>query len=526
MFKNLSLNGKMRIAFGASALCLAVVAGIGCYALKTVSARFEHVSTVNLPNALLAQDMKGYSDKALSLLLQMNQVGNTSEEITRLQKRLADTLEAYDKAEKDYADNPFGEGERELYDKVGEKWKVLKDEMTRSEVWAESMNPEDKMKFTQNYAGKCKEVRFAYYDAIGTLVKFQKDEAAKWVASAEEASRSLSAWAVGAAAVGFIFSILTGFLFSSAISRVLNQIAEGLSQGAGLIAKTSTDVAKSSESLSSSVSEQAAAIQQTSASVEQLTSMVRMSSESCQQTTDVSSNSHETVLEGKEAVRSMQDSVNEVSQSNEGIIQAVEESNREFGEIVAVIHQIAEKTRVINDIVFQTKLLSFNASVEAARAGEQGKGFAVVAEEVGNLARMSGTSANEISTIVQESLQKVERIVTANKTRVGGFVEEAQAKIKTCSLNAERCGQMFDVVVANTSQVNDLTGQISKASVEQTQGIEEITRAIGQMDQATHENATVSQSVASSAAELSQQASQLEDMSTKLYRTVRGGRAA
>jgi methyl-accepting chemotaxis protein len=72
-------------------------------------------------------------------------------------------------------------------------------------------------------------------------------------------------------------------------------------------------------------------------------------------------------------------------------------SNEQMSEIVKVIQEIETKTKVINDIVFQTKLLSFNASVEAARAGEQGKGFAVVAEEVGNLAQMSGNAAKEIS---------------------------------------------------------------------------------------------------------------------------------
>ena len=79
-------------------------------------------------------------------------------------------------------------------------------------------------------------------------------------------------------------------------------------------------------------------------------------------------------------------------------------------EILGYIKSIEEKTKVINDIVFQTKLLSFNASVEAARAGEQGKGFAVVAEEVGNLATMSGTSAEEISKLLESSISHIESI--------------------------------------------------------------------------------------------------------------------
>lgn len=99
-------------------------------------------------------------------------------------------------------------------------------------------------------------------------------------------------------------------------------------------------------------------------------------------------------------------SITEISESNDRIMSQVADGNRKISEIVQVISEIGNKTKVINDIVFQTKLLSFNASVEAARAGEHGKGFAVVAEEVGNLAQMSGNAAKEISDMLNGSVSR------------------------------------------------------------------------------------------------------------------------
>ena len=202
------------------------------------------------------------------------------------------------------------------------------------------------------------------------------------------------------------------------------------------------------------------------------------------------------------------------------------EGNRRIAEISSVISDIAAKTKVINDIVFQTKLLSFNASVEAARAGENGKGFAVVAEEVGNLAQMSGRSAGEISAIVEESIRKVDAIVTENKSNVEKFIQSAKLKVQKSQAVASKCGTMFDQVVDNTTKVNGLIEEISRASSEQSKGIEEITNAMGQIDLATNENSTVTHSVAKAAKDLSGRADVLKEMSSELYQTVHGKKAA
>ncbi len=445
----------------------------------------------------------------------------------RLAGRFEETLKIYHEADEAYKKVEFAPGEKELYDKVDSAWKKLEVDLFKGRELARSQKPEEKHLFQQFYMSKeVKDARFDYYKVLGELLDFQKEEAKRWVASARESNRFAENTILALGVSGFIFSMATGFLFSRAISSTLNRIAELLADGAKDIASTSSQVAGSSETLSSAVSEQAAAVQETSVSVEELTAMVRKSSENCSTSASVSSQSHETVVQGKNAVEEMIRSVDEVSRGNEEIMASIEEGNRRIAEITSVISDIAAKTKVINDIVFQTKLLSFNASVEAARAGENGKGFAVVAEEVGNLAQMSGRSAGEISAIVDESIKKVDLIVAENKANVEKFVQNAKLKVQKSQNVASKCGVMFDQVVENTTKVNGLIEEISRASSEQSKGIEEITNAMGQIDVATNENSSVTHSVAKAAKDLSSRADVLQEMSAELYQTVHGKKAA
>lgn len=163
-------------------------------------------------------------------------------------------------------------------------------------------------------------------------------------------------------------------------------------------------MSESGSVLSSSSTEQAAALQETVSAIEQINSMVSKNSENAAKSKKTAGDSLAIAQQGKRIVDEFLTEVTEVQGSIGRLAESVEDGNRELLTIVQMISEIEHKTRVINDIVFQTKLLSFNASVEAARAGDSGKGFAVVAEEVGNLAEMSGRSAKEISELLSSSV--------------------------------------------------------------------------------------------------------------------------
>ena len=169
----------------------------------------------------------------------------------------------------------------------------------------------------------------------------------------------------------------------------------------------------------------------------------------------------------------------------------ISDSNEQSDGLVDIINEIGAKTEVIDEIVFQTKLLSFNASVEAERAGEHGRGFAVVAQEVGNLAQMSGKAAMEIAGIVQNSTSKAGQIIKENSNRV----TEGTRIVRDILTQSETVAQS--------------SSKISEASNEQSRGISQIGIAIENINSATQKTASIAEDAASSSMTLNQQSSNL-----------------
>jgi methyl-accepting chemotaxis protein len=158
-----------------------------------------------------------------------------------------------------------------------------------------------------------------------------------------------------------------------------------------------------------------------------------------------------------------------------------------MGSINDSAKKIVDIIGVIDGIAFQTNILALNAAVEAARAGEQGKGFAVVASEVRALAQRSAAAAKEIKGLITESVERVEQ----------GAGQAGEA------------GRTIEGVIADVRRVADIVGEISAASVQQSQGVGEVNTAVSQLDQATQQNAALVEESAAAAASLKDQAQHL-----------------
>jgi len=321
-----------------------------------------------------------------------------------------------------------------------------------------------------------------------------------------------------------LISLLISLKFSGALSSRLSRLADLLSTGASSVASTSKEIAVSSSKLSEAATEQASAIQETAASLDEVTAMLRSASDNASKSQDISRKSCEFAEKGKSSIQEMIDAISNINQSNESIMKQVDQGNVQISEIIRMIEEIGQKTKVINDIVFQTKLLSFNASVEAARAGEQGKGFAVVAEEVGNLARMSGNAATEISTLLESSIQRVEQIISETKTNVDQSVKEGRDKVTHGTNIARRCYELLEQILDSAKNVDTMVAHIARSSVEQTQGVSEINKAMNQLDSATRQNTSIAHQEASTSVQLEKGALDLETMVRELITMVKGGR--
>lgn len=324
----------------------------------------------------------------------------------------------------------------------------------------------------------------------------------------------------------FAVSMIAGFLISSfvtsKISSSLSSISELLNSNAESLNKTSNELTVQSTRLSESSTEQASAIQETMAAVDEISATVEKNTEAAKQSKVVSGSSLSASENGIQTVANLLNSIDEISQSNDSIADQMRQNNEKINEIVKLISDIGNKTKVINEIVFQTKLLSFNASVEAARAGEYGKGFAVVAEEVGNLAQMSGNAAKEISSLLDESQRKTAQIVKETESKVDELIKKSHEKIDLGKQTANECNSALEEIAKNVKSVDAMVTEIARASEEQSNGIKEIAKAMGQLDITTSENSKISQESSTSSVNVNKKSDELKHQVVSLVQLVNG----
>jgi methyl-accepting chemotaxis protein len=208
-------------------------------------------------------------------------------------------------------------------------------------------------------------------------------------------------------------------------------------------------------------------LEETAASLEEITGTVKQNADNARQANQLAVGSRDTAEKGGEVVTQAVSAMGEINQSSK---------------------KIADIITTIDEIAFQTNLLALNAAVEAARAGEQGRGFAVVAAEVRSLAQRSATAAKEIKALIQDSVQKVQ----------------------DGSELVNKSGQTLQEIVSSVKKVTDIIGEIAAASQEQSGGIDQVNKAVGQMDQVVQSNAAQTEELASTAQSLTAQARQLQ----------------
>lgn len=221
------------------------------------------------------------------------------------------------------------------------------------------------------------------------------------------------------------------------------------------------------------------------------------------------------------------EAIQQITSSNVEVATQVNLSYEEIGKILNLISDIEKKTSVINEIVFQTKLLSFNASVEAARAGDAGKGFSVVAEEIGRLASLSGRSALEIQESLTQNRNAVKSIIETAKHQVQSLLENSSQKISTGVQVTEQCQQYFQNMKSEVLNIHTLIEGITLSSSEQVKGIDEIAKAMVEIDSTTQQSASLakdssslSESLNASSVDLGEAAQDLKQFLTGLEKNA------
>ncbi|MBU9547580.1 methyl-accepting chemotaxis protein [Burkholderia multivorans] len=247
------------------------------------------------------------------------------------------------------------------------------------------------------------------------------------------------------------------------MQRSLADTVRQVAHGSDAISTATHQIAAGNTDLSQRTEEQAAALQQTAASMEQLTATVKQNADHALEAQACADDAREIATRGATVVGEVIGTMGEIDQSSQ---------------------KVADIIGTIEGIAFQTNILALNAAVEAARAGEQGRGFAVVAGEVRTLAQRSASAAKEIRTLIGESVERV-----ANGSRLVGVAGETMRDIQQA-----------------IARVAGIMTEIAAASNEQRDGIEQVNRAVSQMDQVSQQNAALVEQAAAAAASLEEQA--------------------
>ena len=305
-----------------------------------------------------------------------------------------------------------------------------------------------------------------------------------------------------------------GYFFITKITEAINDIVTSLFSQSQDILQEASYLNDTSRELNLGTQNQNDSLQKTASAVQEISSMIRKTSEGTKESSDLSKKSENTVQNVAQIVLKLISCIDKIRTGNKEVMQQVKHGNDRIKEIIKVISEISNKTKIINDIVFKTKLLSFNASVEAARAWEHGRGFAVVAEEVGNLAKLSGDSAKEINQLLAESIEKVEDIIVTTTSEVDKLFKLSNQNIVESTEIANQCSDVMQITVENVVLVNRSITEIATAAKEQEYGISEIVDAVNQLEKSTQSNAVVSEQTAKSGTELTNKANEISSIFT------------
>jgi methyl-accepting chemotaxis protein len=484
---------------------LLLFVGFLSYSLnKRVGDEYSAVIKEKLEKMKLIGLLTAYSKESSTPIMILPSFAENKDKIAELGSDFSKRAQQFEEIKTQFEKLALNEIEKTTVAEVLAKWKEYVDFSFRAFEMAKNLKTGESKSGINTIVSD--DVDFARIQLHETMMKFanteNEDAAIKVAEVNEQASRFTKMIALGVL-VGFSLAMGFGWYFATITSKALSKITSDVASVSVQVASASGELSMAAEKLSSTAQEQASALEETSASITEMGSTVISNTKLAEQTSEVAEEVNSLTTETQRCMTDLSQAMKSIFESNDRITK-----------LVQIIEEIGNKTEVIDEIVFKTQLLSFNASVEAERAGEHGRGFAVVAQEVGNLAQMSGSAAKEIEGIVKTSIREAEAVSKENRDRV------------TNGENlAHETRRRLDEVMQRMSEIIQSTGQIKVASKEQETGVGQISTSIDSLNQSAQLTASSAEEAASSSVELSSQADSLMTLVSEMQELIIGHRA-
>ncbi len=470
-----TIGKRLMFGFG---IVVAIVTALGAYSvtqLRVIQAASDRVVKDSLPGTALSGLILAHVKSNLSYTLEhltassATDMGAIEAEVTRTRELITTDLSNYEKTITQPDD-------RALFEKI----KPAREQfvVVFGQTLALSRNGKKDEAF-QLFTAQVKPAYQQLENTVTAVSDWNVDAGSEAGAVVADAVSSTMTGVVAGVALAMAMAVVVGLFIIRSTGLVLRTAVTSLRQGAEQVAAASGQVSTSSQSLSQGATEQAASLEETSASMEEMASMTRQNAENSRHAAALMQG-----VDGK--VRDSNNSLNEMVAS----MSAIKESSDKISRII----------KTIDEIAFQTNILALNAAVEAARAGEAGMGFAVVADEVRNLAQRSAQAAKDTAVLIEESIARSAEGATR--------VEQVANSIRS--------------ITASVAEVKGLVDGVSTASQQQTQGIDQVSQAVAQMEKVTQTNAATAEESAAASEELNAQAAQSMEVVQQLDALVGG----
>lgn len=473
-FKELKVSHKLYLLVALASFFILLTSTIGYFFNARTTKALEVIYRENLIAIADIGDLGSNMNHLLANTLNLFQQTSDAENKALLEDNELIKDDSNKKFQEFENTNPSEQVKRKL-----ETFKV-----TRSNFW-EKINPAIELaKNNRNqeayaiYKSNLHNVK-KYRDELSELQNMQRSESKEIFESSLKATQTANVLLMIIGFASLLLMVSLGIVIASAITKPIQQAIGELTTGSSEVSAASSQVEAASHSLAEGTTEQAASIQETSSTLEETSSMVQQNNENTKQAVILAKSAKEYAQKSNQEMATMMVSMSDLKQSS---------------------NEIAKIIKVIDEIAFQTNLLSLNAAVEAARAGDAGKGFAVVAEEVRSLAQRSAQAAKDTAFIIEKNIS----------------LSEDSAKI------AKDVNESLSQIDDEAKKVSELLEEISTATDEQARGINEINKAIQQMEQVMQSNSATADESAAASKELASQALNVNDIVYSLVRLVEG----